>query len=361
MPSEPDGQSPVSENARAGLSAELKEILEFTEKENQKHRDYFQMLYTRTAGFLTVIIVVIGGIVAFVGWHTIDDIRKQAEAATQEEIRNTRKQSDDTLRQQTTEIQSQITKKLADEFKTDAIKQTVQSAAKQQTAGALLPIITTEVRSQVSTGVKSEQQTVQRAMLEEVHRSVEELKPTINRRVDESVGKSVSAAVSAQVDSQIAPRLKELENSAQISTLINQAESGDGSSFDILLRMAGDPQVSESVRGLALKVVRSIVLSHNSGIRSTRTFTEIKTKEQQAQLLQDGEPLTRQAAVDSLADDYWKTHLDQLFAIMTSDGSLEVRAAAYSRFKIITMMKSDALDNYSASQWWAKHRTEFVK
>jgi predicted Holliday junction resolvase-like endonuclease len=361
MPNEQDGQLPLSGSARIGLSAELKEILEFAERENQKHREYFQMLYTRTAGFLTVIVVVIGGLVAFVGWHTIDDIRKQAEAATQEEIRNTRKQSEETLRLQTTEIQSQITKKLEDEFKTDAIKQTVQLAAKQQTSGALLPIINTEVRSQVTSGVKSEQQTVQRAMLEEVHKSVEELKPTINKRVDESVSKSVESAVHFQVDSQIAPRLRDLENNAQISSLINQAEGGDGTAFDTLFRMSGDAQITPATRDLALKVARSVVAIHNVSFPPKRNFIDPKTEDQEIAFLNNSDASIRHAAVDSLTAGYWKLHMDQLFGIMTSDSALDVREAAYIQFKIITSMKADNLDNYSAIQWWQVHRKEFVK
>jgi hypothetical protein len=357
----PAAATPTLVAAQGGLSAGLKEILEFSERENQKHRDYFQMLYKWTAGSLTVIVIVIGGLVAFVGWHTIDDIRKQAQAATQQEIVSIRQQSRDTLAKQTGEIQQQIAQRLDEEFKTEAIRQTVQSAAKQQTAGALLPIITTEVRSQVNAGVKAEQQTVQRSLIQQVHQSVEDLKPTINKRVDETVGQSVTAAVSAQVDSQIAPRLKQLENNAQISTLINQAESGDGPSFDILIRMAGDPQVPVDARNLALKVARSIVASHNQGFYSLRQFLDKKTEQEEVVYLQDADPQSRQAAVDSLGANYWKAHLDQLFSIMTMDNSIEVRRSAYMQFKGVTQLKSDALDNFTATEWWRAHRNEFVK
>jgi hypothetical protein len=129
--------------------------------------------------------------------------RTELSAATQEEIANIRQQSRETLVIQTAEIQQQISKRLNDEFKTEAIRQTVQAAAKQQTAGALMPIITTEVKSQVAAGVKSEQQDVQRTMLQQMHQSVEDLKPTINKRVDDTVGQAVNTAVSAQVDSQM--------------------------------------------------------------------------------------------------------------------------------------------------------------
>jgi hypothetical protein len=299
--------------------------------------------------------------VAFVGWHTIEDIRNQAQSATRDEINDIRQQSRETLERQTGQIQQQIASRLNDEFKTEAIRNTVQSAAKQQTAGALLPIITTEVKSQVNAGVKSEQQNVQRTLLQEVHQSVEDLKPTINQRVDDTVTQAVGAAVTSQVDSQIAPRLKQLENSAQVSTLINQAESGDGPSFDTLDVMAGDSQVPQDVRNLALKVVRSLVASHNAGFYSSRTFNDPKTEIQAVQLLSDSDPQTRQAAIDSLGESYWRSHMDQLFGVMMSDGALEVRTAAYFRFKGITKMKSDALDNYSAAQWWQQHRAEFVK
>jgi hypothetical protein len=356
MPNEQDPLAP-----RYGLSAELREVLAFTESENQKHRDYFQMLYKWTAGALTIIVVVIASIVAFVGWHTVEDIRKQAQNATQEEIENIRQQSKETLGKQTSDIQAQITTKLDNEFKTDAIRQTVQSAAKQQTAGALLPIITSEVRTQVSAGVKSEQQNVQRSLIEEVHHSVEDLKPTIDKEVNNTVHESVNSAVTAQVDSQITPRLKQLENSAQLSTLINQAESGDAISFDTLVRMSADPQVLQNVRDLALKVAKSIVASNDSGIYVSRTFNDNPTESKKIAYLNNPDQFIRQAAVDSIPEEYWKGHLDQLFTMLTSDTDIRVRVSAFNRFRQITQIKAEALDNQTVWQWWLQHRKEFVK
>jgi hypothetical protein len=88
---------------------------------------------------------------------------------------------------------------------------------------------------------------------------------------------------------------------------------------------------------------------------------ELILEQQEVQLLQDADPQTRQAAVDSVTPDYWKAHLDQLFSIMTADGSIEVRRAAYIHFQAITQIKGDALDNFTAVQWWKVHRGEFVK
>lgn len=112
------------------------------------------MLYKWTSGALTVLVVAIGASVAFVGWHTIDDIKRQAQSATNKEISNIQEQSRKTLNKQTTEIQRQITTRLNDEFQSESIRRTVEAAAKQQTSRALLPIITKEARSQVTAGVK---------------------------------------------------------------------------------------------------------------------------------------------------------------------------------------------------------------
>jgi hypothetical protein len=143
--------------------------------------------------------------------------------------------------------------------------------------------------------------------------------------------------------------------------LINQAESGDGVAFDTLVRLTGDTQISQTARDLALKVAKSIVASHNTGIYMMKTFTVPITEAQQERFLVDAAPENREAAVDSLGQSFWKSHLDQLFGMMTSDPALEVRASGFNQFKAVTQIQADALDNYTAQQWWSRHRGEFVK
>jgi len=343
------------------ISEELRQVLQFTQDENQKHRDYFQMLYKWTAGSLTIIVVVIGALVAFVGWHTIDDIRKQAQAATDEEIRNIRKQSHDTLIQQTNQIQQQISTRLNDEFANPVIRETVKNAARDQTDSALLPIITGEVRSQVAIGVKSEQGNVKQALLAEVHDSVEQLKPTINKRVDETVAKSVQTSVSSQVDSQITPKIRILEENAELSGLINKAQADDAQAFDRLVVLATNPQSNPQYRQTAFDVVRSVIIGHSGPIRATRKFKDQKTQDEEIALLTSPDIFVRLTALDSLPDSYWKDHLDQLYAMMTTDNSLNIRSASYFRFCSISHYEADPLDNYQANQWWLNHRKDFVK
>jgi hypothetical protein len=171
----------------------------------------------------------------------------------------------------------------------------------------------------------------------------------------------VNASVSAQVDTQIAPRLKQLENNAQLSILINLAQAGNGTAYDRLFAMASDPREPKETQPLAIEVVESIIARHSSPLRPSRQFTESKTEAQEVILLHNPEAFTREAALDSLNVDYWKKHLDDLFNIMTTDPSLDVRAGAYFIFAGITQFKSDPLNNSIASQWWVQHRKDFVK
>jgi HEAT repeat protein len=119
--------------------------------------------------------------------------------------------------------------------------------------------------------------------------------------------------------------------------------------------------VTESVKALALKVARSAISSHNQGFLSGRSFTEPKTRQELISLLGNADSTVRQAAVDSLSQDYWKDHLDQVFGIMTGDSDLNVRTSAFAQFKQVTGYKGDNLDNFSAQNWWALHRKDHVK
>jgi hypothetical protein len=53
--------------------------------------------------------------------------------------------------------------------------------------------------------------------------------------------------------------------------------------------------------------------------------------------------------------------MDQLVTIMTSDTDLDARMSGFNRFKEITKVRFDGLDNFTAMQWWGQHRNEFVK
>lgn len=362
-----DKQPPLPERQAVPLSAAenptilgLREVLDFNESENQKHRDYFQMLYKWTAGSLTIIVIVIGGLVAFVGWHTISDIRKQAQDATNEEIAATRIQNELVLTQELTRLQVELNHKLNDQFKTENIRHTVEEAARLQTSTALAPLITHEVKDQVASGVHAEQQTMRTTLLSETHTAVDALKPTINQRVDQSVAGAVNAAVKAQVDTQVAPRLKQMQDASLLSSLTAQAQTSDGTSFDSLAAISQNLAYDSQTRNAAARAYRAVMLSYNN-FYTPLIFTNDMNDSQKTALLQSENPGERRAAIDNLPDTYWKLHFDQLYTVMIQDSDLATRQSAYVKFKQLTNMKILNLDNFDAAVWWEKHRPEFVK
>ncbi len=355
MPDQPFG----SPN-RSVLSAELREILAFNEAENQKHRAFFESLYKTTVSALTVILLLLGGLVAFVGWHTISDIRKQAQDATAEEIKATRLQSQQAMDQEIQSMRLQISKRLDNEFQTRAIRETVGDAARRQTQAAMMPLINREVQTQVSKGVSAEQGSIQATLVAQTKTAIEEMKPIINTTIESRVGGVVDASVKKQVDTQITPVLQQLQNNQQISKLIIQAESGDGQSFDMLARIAFDSKQDPDFKASAYRTFSAVMISHNSAFYNNFHFTDSATPAEKITRLSSPDALQRRCAIDELTVDYAKQHMDQLFSIMTSDADLSVREAAYIKFKSVAGNNFLNLDTATATTWWAKHRSEFI-
>jgi hypothetical protein len=354
-------ESSISPIVSSALSAELKEVLAFTEAENEKHRAFFQMLYRWTAGALTAIVIVIGGLIAFVGWHTISDIRKQAQDATAEEIKATKEQSQELIAEEIQGIRKQIANRLDAEFQTTSIRETVGEAARRQTQSAMMPLITHEVQTQVSSGVHAEQGAIQTTLQSQTRKALDDMKPTIDQTVEARVGAAVDAAVKTQVDSQISPRIQQLQNSEKISELVTQAQSGDGQSFDILGRIAAEPDQEAGFRNTAYRTFTAVMLSHNEVVYNTLHFNDDSTPAEKLARLESKDALQRRAAIDELSPDYVKDHLDQLYDLMMSDPDLGVRTAAYIKFKSITGNNFLNLDSRAAANWWVKHRDEYVR
>lgn len=353
--------TPQSGSTRSVLSEELEQVLEFTAKENDKHRDFFERLYKLTAGSLTVIFVCVGAIVAFFGWRTVGDIRKQAQDATAQEVAESKKTFEKVMSEQTATLQKQLNERINAEFETQAIRGTITNAARQQTQTAMMPLITKEVRSQVSSGVKAEQTVIRTALTEETKKSVDSLKPTIDIAVEKRVNSAVDTAVRTQVNAQITPQLQELQNSSKLYSLITRAQGGDGVSFDQLILMAANSGVDQDAREIADKVSAAILQSYNSTIYTSLHYKGQVSLETKLAGLKSLNSLTRRASIDELTADYAKSHIRQLREEMLFDNDLGVRQAAYVKFKTVTGAEFLNLDSQSANMWWTEHSEAFIK
>lgn len=357
---QPDG-TPSSAPA-GGLSRELKEVLAFTEAENAKHRAFFEMLYKWTAGSLTIIVVVVGGLIAFVGWHTISDLRKQAQDATQAEIASLQNQSQkivlEEINRERGEVFNRIRAEVKNQFEGAAIRQTVTEAAKTQTHDAMMPIIKTEVRTQVNRGVQDEQRIIRSTLTDQTKDAVRQLMPQIDRDVKSRMNEVVDSSVKSEISNHIAPQLTKLDADAKASSLIVGAESGDAADFDELESVSWRHDLDPTLVADTKRVVESIMQSHN------RVYSPLSVEGQDQvrdpiKLIHSSDPLQRRAAIDGSSNDYFKSHLTDLYELMLSDPALDVREAAYVKFKQITGARFLNLDSEAAIEWRSRHSKDF--
>ena len=326
-------------------------MMEFVRSENEAHRKYFSHLYKLTAGALMAIFIVIAGAATFFGFRTVDEARnaarQEASEATQKEVERMR---------------SEVRGRIDAEFKTDAIRKTVQEVAREQTQTAIMPIITKEVNTQVRRGVESEQGTIKSAMLTETHKAVDNLKPGIDKIISARVTEQVDSAVTNKVRTEVDPAIDQLKRNADISSLFIKAQSGDGHAFDQVIQLTHDGAASQEDRNMAERMVRTVLQSHEGTIYTSRSFIAPQTDASLLEILQNSpNPDERKAALDSLSTGAATKNLDLIFKVMTTDSDLNVREAGFQLFNKVTGQKITILDNYSAMVWWQEHRKDYIK
>lgn len=300
---------------------------------------------------ITVALLIAG----FLGWRSIADVKQSIQEETQQETKT-----------EIARMQEEIRQKLTAQFETPQLQKMVKEAATNQTQSVLRPLIVNEVSTDVAKSVKDEQHTINTTLISETHKAVDQLTPTIDGIVSTRVNATVDKAVDDKIAVQIKPILSSLQSNQETSTLILRAQAGDGGAFDQLVQIATSPTTEAGLRQSSLQVVRYIIAQHNTGIYENRSFIQPRTDEQMLSLLQDADPGTRQAAIDSLSASAILAHMDQIVQIMTTDPDLSVRVAGFMKFNQARpdnnpQHQIQNLDNYTALQWWSAHRDEILK
>jgi len=326
---------------------DLQSMIAFIRSENEEHRKYFMTLYKWAAGALTLVFAAMVGAVTFFGFRTIDGARDSASKAAGAEV--------DKMR---TEVRNRINS----EFQSDAIKQTVRDAAKEQSKAAIVPIVKSEVSIQVRRGVEAEQGIIKTAMLNETHRAVDSLTHHIDRNISEQVTSQVALSVNNKVRSEVDPTIAQLKRNANLSLFI-RAQSGEGRAFDSLNQLWHDGSVSQEDREMAERAVKTIYSAHDwNGIYVQHHFNPPKTDLVLVQLIQNSPNVhERKTSLDCLSIGASRENIDLIYRVMTTDVDLNVRDAAFRAFNQATSQTITILDNDSAMVWWKEHRKDFVK
>jgi len=129
MDSTESAQPPISNSAPS-----WKEVLEFVQQQSKQERDLFDTWLKRTAKVLGLITAVAVGFLIFMGWNTVDGIKKAADRSTARAIE---------------QAQTKVQERIDAEFRTEAIKTTIRQVAAERTAAEFRSVISDEVRDQL--------------------------------------------------------------------------------------------------------------------------------------------------------------------------------------------------------------------
>jgi len=125
-PVEPAKGPQQAHSQPAGLSQETRDLLDFVRTENAANREYFNFLLRIAGSLFGALLALAAGVVVFFGWRTIDDIKKQARAATDAEISKMQEQ-----------IHTQLQQRINEEFQTDKMQKLIHDVAVEQTKAGL--------------------------------------------------------------------------------------------------------------------------------------------------------------------------------------------------------------------------------
>lgn len=362
-----------------GVSPELKEMLDFISRENERNRDFFNDLFGKSRTFLLLLLAAISGGVAFVGYKTISDAKNAAETAAATAVT-------DRLKELKPKIDQQIVENVSAEFATPKIDKLVAESADVATQRLADPLIRKQVEQQVAVSVRRQDARIDTTLTREVGRAVNEVRDKVQEQTDSEINKIVTATV--------APQLKQLVAANAEATQFAFAKTGDGIAFDNLAVMSRDKTLPEQIRQSASIDLSKIMQQFPSEVP---TVTGCRGYDHPPQFYED------QISAENLAETLnalgclnpwgWPAHdlpppgqsgngptpdekrnfemlypsMERLFQVACNDPRLYVRVVAFRVFQALAQADGrpfpilNPLDNQAIAKWWFGRRGEYIR
>jgi hypothetical protein len=336
--SSPMPSSPVPE--------EVRETLQFLRQENDANRTAIRVeseanrkLLLDTVKIVSIPVGILILVAGWMGFHSISDLKATLEAEARQSTRD-----------EISRMQVEIRQKLTDQFQTPSLQQMVKQAAAESTKTAAEPLIKSEVATQVKSRVDAERPAITSAVNQQTQIAVKQM----GSQIDSQVRSSVDAKVATSID----PVIRRIKDEADLQLIITRMNADDGQAFDSLLHGAPLPDASEQAAVNA--ALRSVVSAHQAPVFiQGREFIPPISHAEVLVRLNDPDPFSREAAVDTLVNPRDFTLLPKFVEMMTSDPSINVRCSAYRVFNNWTGQNFVCLNIAPTLEWWAKHREQY--
>jgi hypothetical protein len=307
------------------------QVYESAAKQISESRSFFEKMYKTTIGAILLIAAVGIGVFYWLVGQKYADIEASVARKTDEQI---------------AALQQKIRDRVEDEFKTEKMKALIRSVAQDQTKSGLSDVISQAVGGQVQAAIKAEGPRIQQTVIAETKKSVSELAPIIDKTVKEKA---------SEAESRVQGRLAQWEDVVQAGNLAIVARNGSGEAYDKLMTLSQTTKNPE-VRSIGVTTKNQIFLEMNQGIYMQRQFKEKKTEQELVKLLDDPNPLTRQAAIDSLVATGNKAIVPILLEKAERDPFMVVRHAAFRGLATLTGEEIEALQIDRWHGWWKKNK-----
>src|SRR5450759_4018660 len=302
------------------------QIAESAAKQISESRSFFEKMYKATFGGIILIGTIGIGLFYWLVAQTYADIEATIEKKTD---------------QQLVVLQEKIRNRVEEEFKTEKMKELIRSVAQDQTKKGLSDVITRTVGDQVLAAIKAEGPKIQQTVILETKKSVSDLAPSI---IDKAVTEKT-----AEAERRIQSKIAESKEVIHAGNLAIVARNDSGTAYDelmALMRTTQDPQVKEIGATTRYSILEQL---NNNGLYMDRSFRETQTAQELLEFLDDPNPQSREAAIDTLVGLKNKSIVPKLLEKAEHDPSIAVRHAAFRGLQIVAAQQFDA----EIEQWQA--------
>ena len=139
-----------------------------------------------------------------------------------------------------------------------------------------------------------------------------------------------------------------------MSTLAILASHEDGDAYDKLVALG--TSTDPDIRSISISTQNEVYLQMTQTLRTSRSFTTLQTNDQMIALLNDPNPLTRQAAIEGLVNQRDNTIVPKLLDMAEHDPALFVRRDAYFGLQGLTGQTIEPLQLGKWKNWWQQNK-----